>query len=209
MAREAARPRRAPAPDERRRDAERTREALLSAALAEFAEKGRAGARVSAIAERAGVNKQLISYYFGGKDGLYRAIIDRWHAQEARWSAERLALDELVLRYLRASVEERDLQRLFLRELLDGEVATQPPPRDDEGSPDLADLRRRQAAGEIAADVDPALALLLMQAAVCVGVLFARDVRELAGVDPASEAFVERYGELLRRVVRGLGRPEV
>ncbi len=74
--------RRTPTPAERQRDAERTRAALLDAAQAEFAAKGLAGARVSEIAARAGVNKQLISYYFDGKDGLYEAILQRWYAQE-------------------------------------------------------------------------------------------------------------------------------
>ena len=35
------------------------------------ARQGLAGARVNDIADRAGVNKQLISYYFGGKEGLF------------------------------------------------------------------------------------------------------------------------------------------
>src|SRR4029079_7171127 len=60
------------------RDRERTRRALLDAALAEFSEEGFAGARVSAIATRAGVNKQLISYYFGGKQGLRDALVAEW-----------------------------------------------------------------------------------------------------------------------------------
>ena len=90
-------PRRSPAPDERQRDAERTREALLDAAQAEFAAKGLAGARVSEIAARAGVNKQLISYYFGGKEGLYQAIIDRWHEQEEQLAEPGISLAELVV----------------------------------------------------------------------------------------------------------------
>src|SRR5450759_1887534 len=62
---------RSPAAGERQRDAERSRQALLTAALDEFSLKGFAGARVAEIAERAGVNKQLINYYFGSKEGLY------------------------------------------------------------------------------------------------------------------------------------------
>ena len=38
--------------------------------IAEFSAKGFAGARVSEIAARAGVNQQLIAYYFDGKQGL-------------------------------------------------------------------------------------------------------------------------------------------
>ncbi len=43
-------------PKARLRDAERTRQRILDAALSEFSEKGFAGARVRGIAERAGVN---------------------------------------------------------------------------------------------------------------------------------------------------------
>ena len=53
-------------PEERRRDPERTKRRIVEAARAEFSAKGFAGTRVSEIAARAGVNKQLISYYFGG-----------------------------------------------------------------------------------------------------------------------------------------------
>ena len=56
---------------------EQTRAAILDAALREFAQESLAGARTDAIARAAGVNKALISYYFGGKEGLYRAALDR------------------------------------------------------------------------------------------------------------------------------------
>ena len=69
--------RRAPGPDARRRDADRTRAQLLEAASEIFAAKGLSGARVQEIATRAGVDKQLISYYFGGKDGLYAEVLER------------------------------------------------------------------------------------------------------------------------------------
>ncbi|MCP4657706.1 MAG: helix-turn-helix transcriptional regulator, partial [bacterium] len=50
-------------------DAAATREALLEAATELFAERGFDGAKVEAIARRAGVNKAMISYHFGGKQG--------------------------------------------------------------------------------------------------------------------------------------------
>src|ERR1035438_1270312 len=78
-------PRRSPAAGERQRDAERSRQALLTAALDEFSRKGFAGARVAEIAERAGVNKQLINYYFGSKEGLYLALQREWLQREARF----------------------------------------------------------------------------------------------------------------------------
>jgi AcrR family transcriptional regulator len=194
-------PRRSPAPDERRRDAERTRRALLDAARAEFAAKGLAGARVSAIAERAGVNKQLISYYFGGKQGLYQALMDQWLAQEATLDEPGIDLAELVLRYLKIGHEQPDLQRIFIREMLDentSEVEHEP------DSADLQALRARQAAGEFAADFDPGFVLLAMQAIVVAGVVFPRDVKRYLGLDPSSPEYLDHVGAQLRLLVEHL-----
>jgi TetR/AcrR family transcriptional regulator len=57
------------------------RKAILAAGRHEFAAKGLAGARVNEIAERSGVNKQLIYYYFGNKEGLYAAALEAVYAE--------------------------------------------------------------------------------------------------------------------------------
>lgn len=57
-------------------DTERTRRLLLDAAAAEFSARGLAGARVDRIASEAGVNKERIYSYFGGKDALFGAVIE-------------------------------------------------------------------------------------------------------------------------------------
>jgi AcrR family transcriptional regulator len=59
------------------RDAERTQQAILTAAEIEFADKGLAGARVDTIAEQSGVNKRMLYYYFDSKEGLYIAVLER------------------------------------------------------------------------------------------------------------------------------------
>lgn len=58
------------------RDPDATREAILSAATDEFAQHGLAGARVDRIAERAGVNKRMLYYYFGQKESLFLAVLE-------------------------------------------------------------------------------------------------------------------------------------
>src|SRR5690606_22271520 len=58
------------------RDPEATRDAILSAATDEFAQHGLAGARVDRIAERAGINKRMLYYYFGQKEGLFLAVLE-------------------------------------------------------------------------------------------------------------------------------------
>jgi TetR/AcrR family transcriptional regulator len=55
---------------------EESRAAILTAAVAEFAEYGIAGARTDAIAQAAHVNKALLYYYFKDKDALYEAVLD-------------------------------------------------------------------------------------------------------------------------------------
>ena len=69
------------------RDAERTRQALLAAAEIEFSTKGLAGARVDVIAEQAAANKRMLYYYFGSKEELYLAVLER--AYGAMRKAER------------------------------------------------------------------------------------------------------------------------
>ena len=60
-----------------RRDPDGTREAILSAAQDEFASKGLSGGRVDEIARRARANKRMIYHYFGSKQGLYLAALER------------------------------------------------------------------------------------------------------------------------------------
>lgn len=60
----------------RTRDPERTRGSILAAATKEFSERGLEGARVDAIAERAGVNKRMLYHYFGDKDDLFLAVME-------------------------------------------------------------------------------------------------------------------------------------
>ena len=64
----------------RKRDPERTSAAILEAAVHEFSLRGYDGARVDAIAKRAKINKRMLSHYFGGKDGLYLAVLEGRYA---------------------------------------------------------------------------------------------------------------------------------
>jgi AcrR family transcriptional regulator len=66
-----------PAPEERLRDADRSQGVILAAARDEFAEHGLGGARVDRIAERAGLNKRLIYYYFDDKEKLFQAVLEQ------------------------------------------------------------------------------------------------------------------------------------
>ncbi|APV51366.1 hypothetical protein BWI17_17725 [Betaproteobacteria bacterium GR16-43] len=47
----------------------------MAAASEEFAQRGYAGARIRNIVDAAGANLASVNYYFGGKEGLYRATL--------------------------------------------------------------------------------------------------------------------------------------
>ena len=111
------------------RDARATRDALVAAGTALFAERGYEGASVAAVAARAGVNPALISYHFGGKRNLYRAIVTATFADivtraEALPRSGRPAPE--ALRELIALVAETATRRnphfpaMMLREVLTG-----------------------------------------------------------------------------------------
>jgi len=58
-----------------------SRDLLLEAARKEFATRGLEGARVDEIAQRAGVNKQLVYHHFNNKDDLYKAVLEAAYGQ--------------------------------------------------------------------------------------------------------------------------------
>lgn len=84
-----------------RRD--RTREKILHAAIGEFSEHGLAGARISAIAQAANVNKALLYYYFTDKEAMYTAALEEVAAKVAGQAMAVLDLDcsagERMLRF--------------------------------------------------------------------------------------------------------------
>ncbi|NQX11200.1 TetR family transcriptional regulator [Microbacteriaceae bacterium VKM Ac-2855] len=67
-------------PAVRRRNAVRTKESILRAATAEFANSGFAGARVDEIANLTSTTKRMIYYYFRSKEGLYLAVMEAAYA---------------------------------------------------------------------------------------------------------------------------------
>ena len=132
---------------------------ILAAARREFSAHGLAGARTEAIARRAGVNKQLLHYYFSTKALLYRATLDA-AATELAGGLARLPLVgltavERLRRLLRGQfdllAEREEVTRLLVRSDGDGGwVATAV-------TPVTTLLTEGQATGFFRDDVDPLL----------------------------------------------------
>lgn len=79
---------------EKRRDAERSRKAILSAAEAQFAERGFDAVSLGQIAAAAGLSRGTPSYFFGSKEQLYQAVLEQ--AFSDREEATRNACRPLV-----------------------------------------------------------------------------------------------------------------
>ncbi|MET9250529.1 TetR family transcriptional regulator [Nonomuraea sp. NPDC003709] len=188
------------APEEKQRDPERTKARILQAALEEFAAKGFAGARVSEIATRAGVNKQLISYYFGGKEGLYEALTARWQAEESGFADRSASLGTLAAEYVRANAARRDYGRLMLWRSLTDDGPPDPSFVEDVRR-DLELLRERQRDGEFPADLDPAAVLVALFSMAAAGIAFPQLVQAVWGRDPASPEFAEHYAREVEKLV--------
>jgi AcrR family transcriptional regulator len=183
---------RAPSPEERQVDAEHSKAALIEAALEEFSAKGFGGARVRDIAKRAGVSKDLITYHFGGKEGLYAAVQEAWKEHKDSFVDASLPLSENLARYLHEILSDPRLLRMAIwRGLALG--ADAPSVIDDDAYPSVAVLLRRQEHGEIDPQLDPALVQLVLLGVVAAPIVFPERVRSLFGVDVTDPLFEERY----------------
>ena len=114
---------------ERTRDAERSKEAILRAAEDRFARLGFDGTSLQQIAEAAGVARSTPAYFFGSKEALYDAVLERVVArgQEAMARAyatgdEAASAEDAVESYVGAFLDflghDRNFLRLIQREAL-------------------------------------------------------------------------------------------
>ncbi len=187
------------------RDPEATKAKLLAAARREFADKGIAGARVDAIADRAGVNKQLIYYYFGTKEDLFREVLRERLATPVQMPTgpeEGPERGRRLASLAADSLNDPDYVRLLMWEALEarsnGEVQAEDERR--ERYQEMVDrIRRDQAAGVVGADLDPEQVLLSRIATVLFPSAFPQLVRLVTGLANDDPAFVEARAAHIRR----------
>ena len=74
---------------------EANRASIVAAAIAEFASRGFKGASMDQIAARTNTTRGLINYYFGSKEKLYLAVLERVYG-EIRDAEKELELDHLA-----------------------------------------------------------------------------------------------------------------
>lgn len=122
----------------RTRDAQRSREAILDAAERLFAERGPDGASLNDIGAEAGLSRGTPSYFFGSKERLYTAVLERvfaarheatsqafapvhrWCEGDAGLPPLRRALTQAAEHYMRFLLERPAFVRLLVWEELAG-----------------------------------------------------------------------------------------
>ena len=185
----------------RRQNPEHTRQAILDAANEEFGKYGFAGARVMRIAAAAGVNHQLITYHFGGKQGLYDALTERWLTKSTNMISSAEPFAEIIRDYVRWAPEDKGP---WARALVRAELDSKPPPPDERAARLLAmvdETRKRQARGEIRDDLDVGALTLALFAATIAPELFPQLAAAFTGTDPACPEFIDHYADQLARVI--------
>lgn len=168
---------------ERVYDAEKTREVILNAAEALFAEHGFDGTSVDAIATQATYNKSLLFQYFGDKLGLYTQVLKRADREMgelmARLAAPWLSDETVVLHssqfktFLTTMVrsifdymlEHPRLVRILNWEMADGwktftKIASQFPPEDSAQLEQV--FHKAYSAGLLRSDFIPIIQLTVM-----------------------------------------------
>jgi AcrR family transcriptional regulator len=189
-----------------------TRGKILATALQVFAERGFDGARTRDIAEQAGANLGLITYYFGNKDGLWREAVASAFAELQRELADTMAalpaddvrgrLEQLTHRFIRFVARKPEFMRLM----------------NDEGKHESARMRwlvdryvrpmhetlralieRGQALGLLPPIPPVSLHYIFLGAA---GLVFSQapECRRITGVDPTDEAFATAHADAIIRL---------
>jgi AcrR family transcriptional regulator len=211
-----------PVSEERRRDADRTKAEILEVAQREFARQGYAGARVDEIAALTRTTKRMIYYYFGGKENLYIAVLEKAYAEvravEATIDVDHLAPVEAIRTLAELTFDHHDAHQDFIKlvsieNIHRAEHLKQSQALVNLGTP-VADLISRildagRAAGDFAAPAD-AIDVHMMISAFCFfrisnqhtfGTLFGRDL----SAPPHRARHREMVGEMVVAYLTGAG----
>jgi len=190
-----------------RRSRAETREAainsILDIATEEFVEKGLAGARIDEIGDRA--TKRKIYYYFGSKDELYRAVLERAYRRVRSSEVEvdmdsgsaADALRRLIEHDVRYHSQHPELVRLVMNENIHRAEHLKQIPGMQERNRGVITLlsgiiERGQREGVFRPDIDPIDLHMNMTALAFYNVSNQFTFSHNFGVDMTSAAAVER-----------------
>lgn len=175
--------------------------AILAAAEVEFDLHGFDGVRVEHVADRADFNKSLVYRHFGGKQGLWDAVVRE--AAARRESQLRTTLPGTVAELLATLARRLESDPSGTRILLA-----------DDGGDDEARLRHHeemvglvrllQSSGELEPEFDPRLFYLVLLGIASLPVTMPHVAHAVSGLDPTEPEFRERWEDTLVWIADGL-----
>ena len=182
----------------RRRDADATRAAILAAAKVHFARSGYEGAYLRDIAIDAGADAALINRYFGGKEGLFAAVLkDSIGSRPKLLEGDRSKLGRdvakmMATQHAHASEERLHAFQFLLRAATSPSTATM-----------LNDVVQERFMGPIREWIggDNAQPRARVLASVFIGLLVERLIRDEPLDGTEREVFIERTAAVLQSLV--------
>ncbi len=202
-----------------KRDADATRAKILHAALSEFAERGLPAASTDDIADRCGVNKRMIYYYFGSKEGLYlsalESVFEKFVALEKKIDVEHLepaaAIEAMINLKIDYYVENPQFVSFLAMENFYKARHLRKSKKLDMFKTPLTDviariLKRGQSSGQFRQDVDPvdfyvsmcALCIMYFSNQHSLGVIFKRDMTSAVNIKKRRRTVVDFVLSYLR-----------
>lgn len=181
------------------RDPESKKRQLLDAALAEFAERGLAGARIGPLAERAQCSAGLVYTYFGSKEGLFDAVLD----EITRSTVDQVPLTPADLPGYAVKLYDATTARPEVERFVSWYQLERTPRGGADGPVTeamrgkIAAVRAAQAAGAITSRLEAAQLVLAVQSIA--RMWFTQPRESLDAVEPAGDHDVRR--EAIRNVV--------
>lgn len=193
-------------------EAESTREKILVAALETFSDRGFDGAKTREIAERADANLGLIKYYFGTKEELWKAAVDRAF-EELRQETDPGAVEDLddrgaVAELLRRFILFAGHHPQFMRLMNDEGKREGPRMRwlvDRHVKPIYTQVERVVKRGQKAGAMPRFHPLHFHYLAVGAGILFSQapECERLTGIDPLDPKRVEDHVQAVTTLLLG------
>lgn len=188
--------------------------AILAAAEVEFDLHGFDGVRVEHVADRAAFNKSLVYRHFGGKEGLWDAVVREVAARrESHLQTLPGTVAELLATLARRLESDPSGTRILLADdgSDDGGATDGGADRD---APDAARLRHHeemvglvrllQTSGELEPEFDPRLFYLVLLGIAALPVTMPHVARAVSGLDPTGPEFRERWEDTLVWIADGL-----
>jgi len=182
-----------------------SQEAILKAAIEEFAERGVDGARIEAVARQAKFNKSLIYRYFNDKRGLFEAALQS-KLEERNANVEKMPVDltEVLQFYFEENLRDQNYVRVLLNEAQqnDGEPVIDEPWRRDYYQKHLDRLKALQAKGTITDEIDPVCLMLIFTALVFFPATLPQLAQLITGHKVNSQEFKALWAECLSVITK-------